>query len=71
MQPLKLTDAELTHVFEAARPIPVDAPVMRTVGVSVMALSFRCLRAILMMVILIKDKYDDHHDNVNGRGGLE
>jgi hypothetical protein len=48
--------------------MPVEAPVMRTDGMVVMALLFSLMEPIFMTIIMIA-KYDDHHVNVNGTGG--
>ncbi len=49
--------------------MPVEAPVMRTDGMAVMALLFSLMEPIFMTIIMIAAKYDGHHVNVNGAGG--
>src|SRR5471030_1743237 len=49
--------------------MPVEAPVMRTDGIVVMALLFSLTEPIFMTDIMIAAKYDRHHVTVNGAGG--
>jgi hypothetical protein len=49
--------------------MPVEAPVMRTDGMTAMGLLSFLIEPIFMTVIMIDAKYDDHHVTVNGADG--
>lgn len=45
--------------------MPVEAPVIRTAGIVVIGLLFSVTEPIIMTIIMIADKYDSRHVNVN------
>jgi hypothetical protein len=49
--------------------MPVEAPVIKTAGIWLIALLFSVIDPIFMTIIMITIKYDGHHVNVKRATG--